>query len=92
MTRVSSSNENESIVQFHGGSKAKTAESTYYLSVHKAGLEKVDKDKIHAIITEASKQSEFYKSEEKKLNEVKEKCKRYQERVDHVKRDKAVWD
>ena len=29
---------------------------------------------------------------EKKLNEVKEKCKRYQERVDHVKRDKAVWD
>jgi hypothetical protein len=55
MTRGSSSNENESIVQFHGGSKAKTAESTYYLSVHKAGLEKVDKDKIHAIITEASK-------------------------------------
>ena len=82
----------QDIVKFHGGKKASNAESTFYLSVHKAGLETVDKDKIHAIIQEASKSSEFYKSEEKKLNEVKEKCKRYQERVEHVKKDIVVWE
>ncbi|CDW79370.1 dna polymerase iv kappa [Stylonychia lemnae] len=57
-------------------------ESMYYLSIHKAGLEEVDKDMIHKVIQEASKTSEFYKQEEKKLNEVKERCKRYQEKVD----------
>lgn len=76
-----------------GGTKALTkSESLYYLSVHKAGLESVDKDKVHAIIQEASRSSEFYKSEEKKLNEVKEKCRRYQERVEHVRRDSVVWE
>jgi hypothetical protein len=53
--------------------------------MHKAGLDKVDKEKIHEVIAEATKSSKFYESEEKKLNEVKEKCKRYQERVEHVR-------
>ena len=64
----------------------------YYLSIHKAGLETVDKDKIHNIIKEASKSSEFYKSEEKKLSEVKEKCKRYKETVETIRKDPIVWD
>lgn len=64
----------EEVVKFLGGSKAARPESHYYLSIHKAGLESVDKERVHAIIQEASKSSEFYKNEEKKLNEVKEKC------------------
>jgi len=60
--------------------------------MHKAGLEKVDKEKIHEMITDATKSSKYYESEEKKLQEVKEKCKRYQERVDHVRSDKVVWE
>ena len=54
----------QEVVKFLGGTKAAKAESLYYLSIHKAGLESVDKDKVHAIIQEASKSSEFYKSAE----------------------------
>lgn len=90
--RVSSEHQSE-VVKFSGGSKTQAKpESMYYLSIHKAGLESVDKEKLHQVITEASKNSDFFKSEEKKLGEVKEKCKRYQDRVEHVKRDQTVWE
>lgn len=38
--------------------------SSFYLSVHKAGLEGVDKEKVHQVITGASKGSKYYDQEE----------------------------
>ena len=41
----------------------------YYLSVNsKAGLSHIDKQKVNAVIQEASKHSEYFKSEEEKLD------------------------
>ena len=50
--------------------------------ISKAGLKDADADKVHNIIKEASKQSEYYKSEEKKLDAVKEKVEKYKRRVE----------
>ena len=47
--------DNIDAVKAIGGNRQSTGESMYYLSIHKAGLELVDKDKIHKIIQEASK-------------------------------------
>ena len=65
---------------------------SYYLSTSKAGLESIDKEKIHQIILDASKTSEFYKSEEKKLSEVKERCRRYKAKVDDIIRNTELYE
>ena len=45
--------------------------------MHKAGLESVDKEKVHKVITEASKGSKFYNQEEERLTAVREKVEKY---------------
>ena len=46
----------------------------YYLSmISKAGLGNIDADKVHQVIKEASKHSEFFKTEEEKLDAVRDK-------------------
>ena len=67
--------------------------SEYYLSVNsKAGLEKIDHKKVHQIIQENSKHTEFFKSEEEKLEAVKEKVAKYKERVELTKKDPLLWN
>ena len=51
--------------------------NSFYLSVHKAGLEGVDKDKVHQVISKASKGSSYYNSEELRLKDVKIKVAMY---------------
>lgn len=62
------------------------------MSIHKAGLEDVDKDKVHRIIKDISKHSEYYKQEEEKLNAVKEKVQRYMEKAEEAKKNGEQWD
>ena len=64
---------------------ADQAKSSFYLSVHKAGLEGVDKDKVHDIISNASKGSKYYNQEEQKLKEVKEKVDAYMLKVERMR-------
>ena len=46
----------------------------YYLSVNsKAGLNNIDHQRVHKVIQDASKHSEFFKSEEEKLDAVRDK-------------------
>ena len=59
--------------------------NNFYLSVHKAGLEGVDKDKVHEVITNASKGSNYYNQEEEKLNDVKKKVEMYMAKVERTK-------
>ena len=60
------------------------SKSSFYLSVHKAGLEGVDKEKLHQVITNACKGSSYYNSEEVKLNEVKKKVEMYLSKIKEV--------
>lgn len=53
--------------------------------MHKAGLEGVDKDKVHDIISNASKGSKYYNQEEQKLKEVKEKVDAYMLKVERMR-------
>eukprot|EP00347_Sterkiella_histriomuscorum_P000041 403377409 len=88
------SNDNQCIManKVSHSDKNEDPEAQYYLSVHKAGMGKVDKERVHKIIQESSKSSEFYRSEEKKLVEVKERCRRYQEKVDQIKKDPIQFE
>lgn len=54
--------------------------------MHKAGLEGVDKDKVHQVISNASKGSSYYNSEELRLKDVKIKVAMYQKKIEEVKR------
>ena len=59
---------------------------------HKSGMDKEAHDKAKQIIEESSKNSDFYKSEEKKLESVRDKVAKYKERVETTKMDKGLWE
>ena len=64
----------------------------YYLSVNsKAGLTHIDQQKVHQVIQEATRHSEYFKSEEEKLEAVKDKVSKYRERVELTKKDQILW-
>lgn len=48
-------------------------------------------DKAKEIIKQASKNSEYFKSEEEKLEVVKDKVAKYRERVETTRKDPALW-
>lgn len=54
-------------------------------------MNNIDFHKVSKVIKEASKNSEFYKFEEEKLEEVKKKVVKYKERVEMAKQNPDLW-
>ena len=62
-----------------------------FLFQKKAGLENVDTTKIAKVIKNASKNSEFYKTEERRLAVVKEKLEKYKAKILKYKANQENW-
>jgi len=60
--------------------------------MHKAGLEEVDKDKLHKVITEASKGSRYLDQEKERLNAVAEKVEKYLKKIEQAKKEGHTWE
>ena len=58
----------------------------------KAGLEKVDPEKINEIIMELSKGSQYSISEQRRLQEVKDKVSRYKQKIEKYKSNEKLWE
>jgi len=66
----------------------KKMESNRFIFVsEKAGMEKIDKEKIEKIIDETLKTTEYYQRETEKLEAIKEKVKNMRERLEEAKKN-----
>ena len=58
----------------------------------KAGLEAVDPEKINEVIMVHSKGSQFSLSEQKRLNEIRDKVSRYKQKIEKYKSNEKLWE
>ena len=65
----------------------KMEKNLFVFASEKAGMEKVDKDKIEKVIEEASKDSEYYKRATEKLESMKYRVAEKLERLEEAKRN-----
>ncbi|CAI2364410.1 unnamed protein product [Moneuplotes crassus] len=72
--------------------QSEDSEIIFHYNKSKAGLENVDTNRINNIIMECSKGSEYHKSEQKRLNEVKEKVTRYKQKVAKYQANSRLWE
>ena len=65
---------------------------SYNFSSHKAGLEKVDKEYVNKVITDASKDSAYYRNQQYRLRAIKNKIRRFKYRIKQYKANTQLWN
>lgn len=75
-------------MQNEDGKNRNKAEPSYHFMAHKAGMQQVDKEKVNAIIAEASKDSRFYHKQMEKKAKYDLSVQNAKEKIEKVKKDK----
>lgn len=70
------------------GARQHKVEPTFHFMAHKAGMQQVDKEKVSAVIAEASRDSRFYNKQMKKKEKYEQDIEKMKEKIDKVKKDK----
>ena len=70
------------------GARQQKVEPTFHFMAHKAGMQQVDKEKVSAVIAEASRDSRFYNKQMKKKEKYEQDIEKMKEKIEKVKKDK----
>jgi len=70
------------------GSKKHKEEPSFHFLAHKAGMQKVDKEKVHAIIQDASKNSRYYGKLMEKKQKINQSILEKKEKIEKFRKDR----
>ena len=59
--------------------------------VHKAGMDSIDKDEIARKVYEASKDSEYYKKQQRKTDKAQAKGVKTKEKIENYKKNELLY-
>ena len=59
--------------------------------VHKAGMDSIDKDEIARKVYEASKDSEYYKKQQRKTDKAQAKGVKMKEKIENYKKNELLY-
>ncbi len=80
------------LMENEGGHKKNKAEPSFHFFAHKAGMQKVDKEKVNAVIHDASKNSRFYGKQVEKKERYDQSVSEKKLKIEKFRKDRQEVD